>query len=84
MLMFINRLFPKITFFGYYIGSSPGIATLVLLISFMNCILFLSLGLMGEYIATAVREIKGRPVAVVAEKIGDISSNKSNLIVELS
>jgi dolichol-phosphate mannosyltransferase len=66
----LNRMIPGITPFGYYVGANPGTTTIVVLFLLMNSILFLCLGIIGEYVAVITREIKGRPAAIVRETIG--------------
>jgi dolichol-phosphate mannosyltransferase len=68
--LFLNRLIPSIHPFGYYIGSNPGTTTLALLILGAFAALFLCLGIIGEYIALLVIEVKGRPSAVVGNALG--------------
>ncbi len=66
-LFLVNRLFPSFSVFGYYVGTNPGTATLVLYLSFIASALFFCMGILGEYLAVVVKEVKKRPVAVVAE-----------------
>lgn len=68
--LLLNRLIPSILPFGYYIGASPGITTLALLILGAFAALFFCLGIIGEYIALIVIEVKGRPSAIVGNAIG--------------
>jgi len=74
LFMLANRLFPQFTLFGYQIGVNPGIATLVIILSTFSSLIFLCLAMIGEYLALIVIEIKSRPVAIVADRIGDITS----------
>ncbi|CAN5875668.1 glycosyltransferase family 2 protein [soil metagenome] len=67
-LFLFNRLVPSFSLLGYHVGANPGIATLVLYLSFISSALFFCLGIIGEYIAVVIKEVKRRPVAVVAEK----------------
>ena len=69
-LFLVNRLFPSFSLFGYYVGANPGTATLVLYLSFIASALFFCLGIMGEYLAVIIKEVKRRPVTVVAERTG--------------
>ena len=48
-------------------GAPSGYATIVILICFMFAILFLIVGIIGEYIAILFSELKDRPVYVVEE-----------------
>ncbi len=67
----LNRLIPGITPFGYYVGQNPGITTLVVLMLFVNSMLFLCIGIIGEYLEVIVKETKGRPTAIVKETAGN-------------
>ena len=67
-LFLLNRLFPAFSIFGYYVGANAGTATLVLYLSFIASALFFCLGIIGEYIAVIVKEVKKRPVTVIAER----------------
>jgi dolichol-phosphate mannosyltransferase len=67
-LFLINRLFPAFSILGYHVGANAGTATLVLYLSFIASALFFCLGIMGEYLAVIIKEVKRRPVALVAEK----------------
>ena len=70
LFMLTNRLFPRFTLFGYNVGVNPGIATLVITFSTFSSLIFLCLATIGEYLALIVKEIKSRPVAIVADQIG--------------
>jgi dolichol-phosphate mannosyltransferase len=50
------------------VGANAGTATLVLYLSFIASALFFCIGIMGEYLAVIIKEVKHRPVAVVAER----------------
>lgn len=63
----LNRLFPSFSIFGYHVGANAGTATLVLYLSFISSALFFCMGIIGEYLAVIIKEVKGRPVTVVAE-----------------
>jgi len=69
--LLLNRLIPSILLpFGYYIGASPGTTTLALLILGAFAALFFCLGIIGEYIALIVIEVKGRPSVIVENALG--------------
>jgi dolichol-phosphate mannosyltransferase len=70
MAFLVNRLFPSFTLFGYYVGANRGTATIVILLLIFGSLLFLCLGILGEYLAIVVKEIKGRPVAIVHHHYG--------------
>jgi glycosyltransferase involved in cell wall biosynthesis len=83
VLLLANRLFPKFTLFGYYIGANPGVTTIVLLGLFIASLLFLCLGILGEYLGVLIKEIKRRPVAIVRQPVGGLSRRvKNSLILE--
>jgi glycosyltransferase involved in cell wall biosynthesis len=67
MIFTVNRFVPSFRPFGYDINANPGTATMVLYLSFIASALFFCLGILGEYLAVVIREVKRRPVAVVAE-----------------
>jgi len=83
ILLLINRFFPRFTLFGYYIGANPGTTTIVILLLFLGSLLFLCLGILGEYLAVVIKEVKRRPIAIVERHLG-ISRplGKSRLILE--
>ena len=50
-------------------ATTPGLATIVLFVSFFSGIQLMALGLMGEYIGRIYDEVKGRPQYIVDKKI---------------
>lgn len=48
-------------------GAPSGYATIVILICFMFAILFVIIGIIGEYIAVLFNELKDRPIYIVEE-----------------
>lgn len=48
-------------------GAPSGYATIVILNCFMFAILFLIVGIIGEYIAILFAELKDRPIYIVEE-----------------
>lgn len=70
LLMLINRLVPKFTLFGFWVGANPGVATIVVFSSFSLSILFACLGIIGEYLIVLLQEIKGRPTAIIGSSVG--------------
>jgi dolichol-phosphate mannosyltransferase len=70
VLFLLNRVFPEFTLFGYSIGASPGIATTVILLGLVSAINFFCLGIIGQYLALVLREVKRRPQAVVDQTFG--------------
>jgi len=76
-LMLINRIFPGFTLFGFWIGASQGIATLVVFLSFTLSVLFVCLGIVGEFLIVLLQEIKRRPAAIIDSVIGELSPHES-------
>jgi dolichol-phosphate mannosyltransferase len=72
VLVLINRLFPRFTLLGYWVGANPGTATLLVFLSFTLSVLFVCLGIIGEYLVLLLQEIKKRPAAIVASVIGEM------------
>ena len=83
MLLLVNRFFPRFTLFGYYIGANPGTTTIVILLLFIGSLLFLCLGILGEYLGVVIKEVKRRPIAIVHRHLGIRRAlPKSRLILE--
>jgi dolichol-phosphate mannosyltransferase len=81
-LFLLNRLIPQFTVFGYQIGANPGTTTIVVLLLFIGSLLFLCLGILGEYLGVLVKEAKKRPLAIVEEQYGlKHAQPRSSLIV---
>jgi hypothetical protein len=51
------------------INLTPGLSTIVILITFFSGVQLLSLGLVGEYISRIYDEIKKRPLYIIDKKI---------------
>jgi glycosyltransferase involved in cell wall biosynthesis len=49
----------------------PGYASLIVSIAFFSGVQLISLGVLGEYIARIFDEVKGRPLYIIAERIGE-------------
>jgi dolichol-phosphate mannosyltransferase len=75
LLVLANRFFPKFTVLGYWVGANPGTTTVVCLLSFIASILFVCVGIIGEYLAVLMQEVKRRPTAVVESALGDLRKN---------
>jgi glycosyltransferase involved in cell wall biosynthesis len=56
--------------FGYSVAQSQGLTTLIISLFFLSGIQLICLGIMGEYLAQVVEEVKGRPVGVIRETYG--------------
>ncbi len=55
--------------------DTPGFPTLVVSIAFFSGIQLISLGVLGEYVARIFNEVKGRPLYLVAERLGAREAN---------
>jgi dolichol-phosphate mannosyltransferase len=73
ILFLFNRVLPGFTLFGYSLTASPGVATTVILLSFVSATNFFCLGIIGQYLALVLREVKRRPQAVVDQTFGALS-----------
>lgn len=60
----------QITLYFIYGRGTPGISTIVVLNSFLFGMLFLILGIIGEYLSRIYDEVKGRPRFIVKKKLG--------------
>lgn len=60
----------QFTLFVIYGRGAPGISTIVVLTSFLFGMLFLILGVIGEYLARIYDEVKGRPSFIVKNLTG--------------
>lgn len=69
-LLLINRFFPSFTLFNYHIGENPGTTTVVIILLMMGSLLFLCLGILGEYLGVIFKEVKRRPIAIVHHRLG--------------
>jgi len=49
-------------------GAPSGYATIIVLLCFMFGVLFLMVGIIGEYVSVLFAEVKGRPIYIVEEK----------------
>ena len=50
----------------------PGFPTLVVSVMFFAGVQLISLGVIGEYLGRVYEEVKGRPLFIVAETVGDL------------
>lgn len=73
LLILVNRLFPKVTLFGFWVGANAGVATILVFLSFTLSVLFLCLGIVGEYLIVLLQEMKRRPTAIVESTVGELS-----------
>ena len=58
---------------GSIVGADiqPGWASLMIVLLFIGAVMFLFMGILGEYVGKIYDEVRGRPNYVVAEVIGD-------------
>ncbi len=82
-LFILNRLFPKFTLLNYYIGASPGITTMIVLLLGVASMLFLCLGVIGEYLIVMLKELKRRPTAIARSIIGNLQPTASDTILSV-
>ncbi len=59
-------------------NTPAGYATIIVVLCFMFAILFILLGIIGEYIGILFKEIKGRPIYIVEDTFGDIKEESCN------
>ncbi|MGQ2910124.1 MAG: glycosyltransferase, partial [Aliihoeflea sp.] len=50
--------------------DTPGYASLMAAVLMLGGLNLLSLGLMGEYIGRIAKQVRGRPLYIVADKVG--------------
>src|ERR1035438_9544381 len=72
VLILINRLFPRFSLLGYWVGANAGTATVLVFLAFALSVLFLCLGILGEYLIVLLQEIKKRPAGIVASVVGEV------------
>jgi polyisoprenyl-phosphate glycosyltransferase len=72
ILILINRLFPRFSLLGYWVGANAGTATVLVFLAFALSVLFVCLGIVGEYLIVLLQEIKKRPAAIVSTTVGDV------------
>jgi len=77
VLFVLNFLFPKFTLLNYWIGARPGTTTVVVVLMALSSMLFLCLGILGEYLIVMLKELKRRPTAIARSLIGDLKPNAS-------
>ena len=56
--------------------SPSGYTTLVTLICFMFAVLFIVIGVIGQYIAVMFSELKDKPIYIIEKKINFDEKNK--------
>ena len=56
----------------------PGFPTLVVSVMFFAGVQLISLGVIGEYLGRVYEEVKGRPLFIVAETVGDLGAHSQD------
>ena len=74
-LVVLNRFFPHFTILGYWVGTNPGVTTILCFLAFVFSILFTSIGIIGEYLGVLLQEVKRRPTAIVESVLGGVEKN---------
>lgn len=69
-LISFSMIIYQITLYLIYGRGTPGFSTIVVLTSFLFGMLFLILGIIGEYLSRIYDEVKARPNFIVRKKIG--------------
>lgn len=69
-LISFSMIILQIALYVIYGRGAPGISTLVILISFLFGMLFLILGVIGEYLSRIYDEVKQRPNFIIKNKYG--------------
>ena len=62
-------------------GAPDGYTTIIVLICFMFAVLFLLVGIIGQYIGVLFQEIKGRPLYLVEETLNFPEKNCSEKVI---
>ena len=62
-------------------GAPAGYTTLIVVMCFMFAILFILVGIIGQYIGVLFQEIKGRPIYLIEETMnfGPVSGVESGM-----
>ncbi|MHB8961583.1 MAG: glycosyltransferase family 2 protein [Saccharofermentanales bacterium] len=55
------------------VQMEPGWASLMVVFLFFSGVILVMLGIIGEYIARIFEEVKGRPLYIISEQVGDFS-----------
>jgi len=80
----VNRIFPQFSLLGYWVGASPMAATLLVVFLFFMSLMFIFLGILGEYIRILLQEVKGRPIALVSGIVGDLPQTSFAPVISAS
>jgi hypothetical protein len=57
----------------------PGYPSLIISVMFFSAVQLISLGVIGEYLGRVYEEVKGRPLFIVSETIGNAPSSETTL-----
>jgi glycosyltransferase involved in cell wall biosynthesis len=76
LLVLINRFVPRFTILGYWVGANAGVSSILVFGAFITSMMFLCIGIIGEYLIVMFQELKRRPTAVVGELLGSIHKNE--------
>jgi glycosyltransferase involved in cell wall biosynthesis len=75
-LVVVNRFFPRFSVLGYWVGANPGVTTILCFLAIIVSILFVCIGILGEYLVVLLQEVKRRPTAVVEAALGDLHKHE--------
>jgi dolichol-phosphate mannosyltransferase len=70
-LLFLAKLFVPMEWTSV-VTLDPGLTILFLYLSFVASMMFVCLGIMGEYISVLILEVKRRPTAIVRHVVGEV------------
>lgn len=82
LFVIANRIFPRFTVLGYWVGANPGVATLLCFLTFVFSILFICIGIIGEYLVVLLQEVKRRPTGIVQAVLGE--ARKDELVANVA
>lgn len=71
---FILGVFYLATFFLFHKAAGSGFTTLIVCVLFLGGIQLITIGILGEYIGRIYEEVKCRPLYVVEELLGDLTT----------
>ena len=57
------------------VEMEPGWASLMVVFLFFSGVILIMLGIIGEYIARIFEEVKGRPLYIISERVGDFGGS---------
>lgn len=82
----VSFMLIAIVLIRYLLGQIgvPGWTTVVIIVLFFSGVILLSLGIIGEYLARILREVRGSPPYLVRERIGQAPDNRQSRKQKLS